>query len=213
MKLRLTLAAAVAAVAVVLPASAFAHVTLHPNAVPSGGFTVVNVVVPNERGGPATTKIDVKFPSRFIFLSPQDVPGWNVKVINRKLAKPVTVFGEQHTTEVDRVVWSSSTGIAKGRFMQFPLSVAVPAAKAGSLLTFKALQTYSNGEVVRWIGTPSADTPAPQVLVRSAKSPVQDYPAGVSAARMTMSTMHVAGAALIGLLGIGGGLALYRKRK
>jgi uncharacterized protein YcnI len=147
----------------------------------------------------------------FIFLSPPAVPGWSVKVINRKLAKRVTVFGEQHTTEVGRVVWTSGKGIAKGQFMQFPVSVAVPAAKAGSLLTFKAVQTYSNGEVVRWIGSPSADTPAPQVLVRSASSPVQDYPGGVSAARK-QSSMHVSSAALIGLLGVGGGLAPYRRR-
>jgi periplasmic copper chaperone A len=211
MKVRLALAAAVAA-AVVIPTSAFAHVTLHPNALPSGGFTVVNVVVPNERGGPATTKVDVQFPAGFIFLSPQDVPGWKVQVINRKLAKPVTVFGEQHTTEVGRVVWTSTSGVKKGRFMQFPLSVAVPTMKTGSLLTFKALQTYSNGEVVRWIGSPSADTPAPQVLIRAASSPVQDFPGGVSAARKTTGTMHMQGAAIIGLLGLGG-LAYFRKRR
>jgi uncharacterized protein len=33
----------------------------------------------------------------------------------------------------------------------------------GKSLTFKALQTYSSGEVVRWIGAPDADEPAPQV--------------------------------------------------
>jgi uncharacterized protein len=35
--------------------------------------------------------------------------------------------------------------------------------KAGQTLTFKALQTYSNGDVVRWIGAPDADEPAPRV--------------------------------------------------
>ena len=35
--------------------------------------------------------------------------------------------------------------------------------KPGAKLTFKALQTYSNGEVVRWIGAADADEPAPQV--------------------------------------------------
>jgi uncharacterized protein YcnI len=211
MKLRLTIAAALAA-AIIVPGSAFAHVTLHPNALASGGFTVVNVVVPNERGGPATTRLDVQFPSGFIFLSPQAVPGWSVKVINRTLTTPVTVFGKKHTTEVDRVVWSSTKGIAKGQFMQFPLSVAVPAAKSGSLLTFKALQTYANGEVVRWIGSPSADTPAPQVLIRSSNSPVQDFPAGVSAARKAAGSLRLGAAALFGMLGVGT-LAAYRRRR
>ena len=40
--------------------------------------------------------------------------------------------------------------------------------KAGDTLTFKALQTYSNGEVVRWIGAPDSEEPAPQVSVVAA---------------------------------------------
>ena len=49
------------------------------------------------------------------------------------------------------------------------------------------MQTYSNGKVVRWIGNPSAEEPAPQVLVRPAKSPVLDYPAGATAAKQGMT--------------------------
>jgi MYXO-CTERM domain-containing protein len=87
----------------------------------------------------------------------------------------------------------------------------VPSIKAGTLLTFKAIQTYSNGKVVRWIGSPSTSDPAPQVLVKAATAPVQDFPGGVSAARK-MSSAHIAGAALVGLLSVGG-LALYRRRR
>lgn len=32
-------------------------------------------------------------------------------------------------------------------------------------LTFKALQTYDDGEVVRWIGAPDSEKPAPRVSV------------------------------------------------
>jgi uncharacterized protein YcnI len=208
LKKHLVIAAAVAALAA--PAAASAHVTVHPNALPSGGFTVITVRVPNERDKAGTTKVDVQLPHGFIFVSYQKVPGWTTTLINRKLSKPVTVFGEKHTTEVGRVVWTGGR-IAPGQFMDFPLSVAVPTAKAGSTLTFKALQTYSNGEIVRWIGSPSADEPAPQVLVRSKDAPVQDYPAGVPAARKT-SSAHIAGAAVgIGFLAFGG-LALLRRR-
>ena len=48
--------------------------------------------------------------------------------------------------------------------MDFPLSVQVP-DKAGTTLTFKALQTYDDGKVVRWIGPAGSDEPAPQVKV------------------------------------------------
>ena len=92
------------------------------------------------------------------------------------------VFDDISTQQVSRVVWTARGGkIGPGQFQSFPMSMLVPKAKAGTLATFKALQTYSNGEIVRWIGSPSADEPAPQVLITAANSPVQDYPAGVSA--------------------------------
>jgi uncharacterized protein YcnI len=209
MKLSIALAATVAALAV--PAAAFAHVTVHPNALPSGAEGVMTIDVPNELDGPATTKIDVRFPAGFVDVSPEALPGWRVSVTYRKAAKPLTMDGVKHTTEVDQVIWSSKTGIAKGQFAQFPILASAPEAKTGTVLTFKALQTYATGKVVRWIGSPGTDTPAPQVVVKAASQPAQDFPAGVSAAKKN-STMHVAGAALIGLLGVGG-LALYRRRR
>ena len=58
--------------------------------------------------------------------------------------------------------------LAPGQFQDFPLSVQIP-GKAGEELTFKAVQTYDNGEVVRWIGAPESEHPAPQVLVTAAE--------------------------------------------
>jgi uncharacterized protein len=178
MKTRIAAAAACVACVWVVPAQA--HVTLHPNAVPAGGFTVLDVRVPNERDNAKTTKVDVKFPSGFLFVSYAPLSGWDVKVTFRKLAKPVTVFGEKITQEADHAIFTTKgKGLAPGQFIEFPLSVAVP-EKAKSPLTFKALQTYSNGEVVRWIGAPDAESPAPQVAVVGAKDPISDIPAGVA---------------------------------
>jgi uncharacterized protein len=199
--------------AALLASAAQAHVTVHPNALPAGGFQVVDVRVPNERPVP-TTKVDVKFPAGFLFLSYQPVPGWKTQVIYRKLAKPVTVFGERYTREVDRVVWSGGR-IRPGQFVEFPLSVRIPEAKGGTTLTFKALQTYSSGEIVRWIGNPSADEPAPQVLVRDANSPVEDYPAGINAAkkaRTTQSRSTLYGIAVALPLAALVGIGLVRRR-
>jgi hypothetical protein len=53
--------------------------------------------------------------------------------------------------------------------MDFPLSIQVP-GKGGDTLAFKALQTYSDGKVVRWIGSESSETPAPTLEVTSARS-------------------------------------------
>ncbi len=53
----------------------------------------------------------------------------------------------------------------------------MPDAAAGKVLTFKVVQRYSDGSVVRWIGTtPGADDPAPTVAVPREGSPVQDIP-------------------------------------
>jgi uncharacterized protein YcnI len=217
MKRRLTIAAAVSAVALAVAGAAQAHVTVHPNVLPSGGFTVIDVRVPNERPTASTVRVDVQLPSGFIFLSYQPMPGWSTKVIYRKLAKPVTVFGEKFTREVDRVVWSSrGSRIQPGEFVEFPLSVAMPSGKKGSLLTFKALQTYSNGEIVRWIGSPSADEPAPQVMLAGADDSIADYPAGVSVAKKRQtSSLHPALGFVIGipLLGVAGVAVLRWRRR
>ena len=89
-------------------------------------------------------------------------------ITKRKLDRPVEMFGEQISEEVDRVTFTARGDravIAPGQFRDFGLSVGVPDGKPGAKLTFKALQTYEGGEVVRWIGPPDADEPAPQVTL------------------------------------------------
>src|SRR3954464_6213201 len=166
------LVAATAVAALALPAAAQAHVTLQPNRAPAGAFTVLDVRVPTERDNASTAKVDVQFPAGFAAASYQAVPGWRVRVIKKKLATPIKTDDGPITEGISRMVWtrtSRAAGIKPGQFQDFPISVQIP-GKAGDTLTFKALQTYSNGEVVRWIGAPSADQPAPQVKVVAAPS-------------------------------------------
>ncbi len=191
--------------------AAQAHVTLHPNAVPSGAFVVVDINVPNESDSASTVKLDVKLPPGILSASIQPVPGWQTRVITQKLAKPVKVEDEMVTTRVDRIVFSRGR-IGPGQFQSFPVSLLLPEAKPGTLLVFKALQTYSNGKIVRWID-PTAEEPAPQLLIRPASSPSLDYPAGVAAAKAGLG--HTLKGVAVGLpLGAFGlYLALRRRRK
>jgi periplasmic copper chaperone A len=150
-----------------VPAGANAHVTLQPSEVAAGDFTVLDVRVPNERDDSATTKVDVQFPPGFIFASYQPLPGWSVNVQMEKLPKPITSHGEKITEQVAQMTWTANgaaNAIQAGQFLDFPVSVQIP-DEAGETLTFKALQSYDNGEVVRWIGGPESDEPAPQVAV------------------------------------------------
>ena len=165
-------AATIAAAALALPGAAQAHVTLQPEEAPAGGFTRMDVRVPNEDDKAGTTKVAVQMPPGFYFVSYEPKAGWSVKVTKRKLDKPVEQFGEKITEEVGQVTLTGDgkTGIVRpGQFEDFGLSVGVPKGKAGSKLTFKATQTYDNGEVVRWIGAPDADKPAPQVTLTPAE--------------------------------------------
>ena len=158
--------AAVAGAAMLLPASAQAHVTLNPREAPAGGFTQLDVRVPNERDDASTVKVDLKLPDGFAFASYEPKEGWSVKVYKSKLAEPIQTDDGAIDEQVSRIVWTGSgKGVGKigpGEFANFPLSVQVP-DKPDTTLTFKALQTYSSGEVVRWIGDESSDTPAPTV--------------------------------------------------
>ena len=179
MKRLLTLPLAAAALG--LAPAAQAHVTMHPNVLPTGQFVQLVVRVPSERSDADTTRVDVQLPPGFIFVSYEPVPGWAVKIVYRKLSQPITVFGEQHDQEVDQVIWTGGK-IASGEFIDFPLSVSLPNGDPGTRLTFKVLQTYSSGEVVRWIGAPSSESPAPQIMLAGKNAPAQDVPAGPTAA-------------------------------
>jgi uncharacterized protein YcnI len=169
MKIKLTVAV-VAVLALATPAGAGAHVTLQPSEAAAGDFTMLSVRVPNETDDAATTEVAVQFPPGFVFASYQPVAGWSVEVKMAKLAKPITSHGEEITEQVSQMTWTADNakaGIQPGQFQDFPISVQIP-GEAGDTLTFKALQTYDDGEVVRWIGAPESEEPAPQVAVTEA---------------------------------------------
>jgi periplasmic copper chaperone A len=206
------------------PAAAQAHVTLQPKTAAAGAYTVENVRVPNETGDAVTTKVDVQLPPGFASASYEAVSGWTVAVTKRKLATPVQTDDGPVNEEVGRITWTAdrkADGVQPGQFRDFPLSVQIP-GKAGDTLTFKALQTYSDGEVVRWIGTPDADHPAPQVAVLAAANDASHATVAKTAAVTSAPAAHdddgaskgLAIAALVaGLLGIAiGGAALVRRR-
>lgn len=157
----LLLVALLAAVAV--PAAG-AHVTVNPREVPAGSFARFDVRVPNERPNADTVKLTIQIPEGLEFVSFLPKPGWKRTVETEKLDEPVTNDeGETITERIASVTWEGGR-IAPGEFDEFGLSAKVPEA-AGTELVFPAVQTYSNGEVVRWIGPADADEPASRVTL------------------------------------------------
>ncbi|GHE60219.1 uncharacterized protein YcnI [Streptomyces sp. 2132.2] len=160
---RVSFAAALAAGTVlVLSGTAFAHVSVQPGDAAKGGYATINFKVPNERDNASTTQLEVNFPvdQPLTSVMPQDIPGWTVTVEKSKLDKPLTVHGKQVNEAVTKVTWSGGK-IEPGKFQQFPVSVGKLPDNADQMV-FKAIQTYDNNEVVRWIEETKAGAAEPQ---------------------------------------------------
>jgi len=170
-------AVALAATALLaLPASAQAHVSLHPNVVPAGANATIDLRVPNEQTSAKTVKVAVQFPPGFLDVVTGHLPGWSTEVKTEKLATPVKTDEGTVDSQVTEVVWtadSTADGGPPAQFVNLPFLTAFP-DQAGRMLTFKTVQTYSNGDVSRWIGTSDSDSPAPTLDVTAAGSALQD---------------------------------------
>lgn len=163
-------AAGVPALLVATATSASAHVSVNPDSAPAGGYSKLTFKVPNESDSDSTTKLQVFLPTDqpLEAVSVQPHAGWTYAVEKTKLAKPLTDHDGNTVTEaVSEVRWtadSASTAIEPGEFDEFSISVG-PLPDSGTL-TFKTLQTYSDGSVARWIDEDgSGEKPAPTLEV------------------------------------------------
>lgn len=168
-------AVVVAVVAALLAAqAASAHVTVNPNEWEAGGFARFAVRVPNERDDADTIEVTVRFPQSIISASFQPMPGWERSIEMEPLDEPIEDEGEQITEHIASVTWTGGR-IRPGEFEEFGVSFRVPETP-GKDLVVPALQTYSNGEVVRWVGPPDSEAPAPIVTVTEPAGEEGDQP-------------------------------------
>jgi uncharacterized protein YcnI len=185
---------------VALPAIAQAHVSLHPNEVPTGSFATLDIRVPNEKEGANTVKLAVQVPPGFLDVSTEYMPGWTSKVVTGKLAKPIQTEDGEVTEQVREVIWTGDGKqglIPPGQFLDFGISTEIPGSE-GEELSFKTLQYYDNGEVVRWIGGPNSEEPAPQIDVTAAGGVLQDVAGSETAPPAPSATASEGGEAASG---------------
>ncbi|MEU4118333.1 YcnI family protein [Kitasatospora sp. NPDC028055] len=162
---RLAAVALTAAASVVaLAGPAFAHVTVNPGSAAQGGYTAVDFRVPNESDTASTVKLEVNLPLDHPLASVRTLPlpGWTAAVEKAKLDKPIKVHGNDVNEAVSKITWTADPGtkIAPGQFQEFRVSLGPLPTDADSMV-FKALQTYDNGDVVRWIDEAAAGQPEP----------------------------------------------------
>ncbi|HEX3336820.1 MAG TPA: YcnI family protein [Jatrophihabitans sp.] len=184
MKRLALITAAVLAALLALAGPAFAHVTVTaPGAVRGGSDQEITFRVPVEENID-TTAVTVQLPTDTPIASVDvlPVPGWTHAQQTTKLAKPIKTDDGDITTAVSQITWTAAPGqgLKPGEYGEFTIIAGLlPDAKS---LTFKALQTYSDGSVVRWIevaapgSTTEPDHPAP-VLDLAASAPASSAPA------------------------------------
>lgn len=147
---------------------AHAHVTLNPDKSEPGSYEKYDVRVPVEKDA-HTNKVELEVPE-----------GVNISTV-----KPV--FGWKHTFDKDedgnitKITWSAfDKGIGVNEFMEFPIVVANPEEEG--TFTWKAIQSYDNGEVVEWTDEDKdADTPAPTTEVKKGASDSEGTTGGTTA--------------------------------
>lgn len=175
-RLRPLVVAALAAATLALAAlPAGAHVTVQPATAPKGGYQILSFSVPNEEDAANTVKLEVQLPAKYPIASVrvQPLPGWTADVQTSTLAKPIKTDDGEITQAVSDVTWTANEGgLTPGQFQLFTIS-AGPLPTNTSKLTFKAIQTYSNGDVVSWIqqsvkGAPEPEHPAPTLKLTKA---------------------------------------------
>jgi periplasmic copper chaperone A len=171
---------------VLLAVPAFAHVTVNPGTATQGGYTKLTFRVPNEKDTGNTVAVEVDLPqdTPIASVALKPVPGWTAVATKSKLATPIKGDDGEITEAVTKIVWTASadSAIKPGQFQEFDVS-AGPLPKVDQVV-FKALQTYSDGEIVRWIEAPNSTTPpdhpAPTLKLTQAAGSTDSNVASVS---------------------------------
>jgi periplasmic copper chaperone A len=140
--------------------AASAHVETDPGQAPRGAATAfIAFQVPNEEVSAGVVKLQVMFPTEHpitdAIITP--MPGWSAQVNSIKLNKPVHQNNSEVTQAVQTIIWSANPGsqIAPGMSVRFSV-LAGPMPENTDQLLLPAVQTYSNGDVVKWNQPPPA---------------------------------------------------------
>ncbi|WP_091348859.1 YcnI family protein [Micromonospora rhizosphaerae] len=163
-----TLLAAVVASVLGWPAAARATevtVTTAPGQVHQGDAVEVTFVLPEERPGARTDRIEITLPADAPVgeVYPMSVPGWAPRITTRTLDQPVAGM---HAAGVDRVtdavVWTRAPGAQAGPAR---LALAMGPMPWTERLSFRVVQRYSDGTVVRWADPAGGAHPAPALTL------------------------------------------------
>jgi len=193
-----------------LTTPAWAHVTVHPQSVHAGAADIELVFrVPNERDDADTVALQVYFPADLPLASVDVLPltGWTERVNTRTLSTPLQTDDGPVSQVVGDITWTATAGgIAPGQYGDFTVAAGRAPVTPGAVV-FKALQTYSSGEIVRWIQVatsqdPQPDFPAPVLTVTAAAPASPTVAVGSGSEALAVAALVVAGLALAGVVAL-----------
>ena len=199
---RVTTVLTAAAAALLIGAGpALAHVTVNPGTAAPGSYSKLTFRVPNESDSATTMKLEIQIPTDTPFGSvrAKETPGWTAALTKTKLPAPVTQGTLNLTEAVTQIVFTAdpgTDGVGLNEFAEFDISVG-PVPDVPSI-SFKAIQTYSDGTVVNWAdptppGGEEPEHPAPVLTVTSGGAAPTVHDHGVDAAVGTTSSASSAG--------------------
>ncbi len=145
-----------AALALLLPCAASAHVVLsEPEGAP-GGYYVGAFRVGHGCAGSPTTALRVEFPAETPNVKPQVKAGWTISIERERLATPAKGEGGATMTErVKSITWRGR--LDEAMFEEFFVRIQLPQREGA--LYLPSIQTCAKGEA-RWVEIPSDAKPA-----------------------------------------------------
>jgi uncharacterized protein YcnI len=123
--------------------AAAAHIQVRPAQAAPGDPVLWTVLIPSEEEA-GTRQVELAVPKDVLPFSFEDQPGWTRRI------RP------NRDGSVRSIVWRGRTpgdGLATFRFL-------ASAPEREGAIAWKAIQTYRDGDVVRWIGAAGSETPA-----------------------------------------------------
>lgn len=201
------LSAAVVVLFLAAPLAASAHVKITPNTAAAGDDIEVTFRVPNEEEKAGTVKVEIDLPTKTPFAGAeyQPVPGWTARIVEAKLPKPIRNDGVEVTEAPVKIIYTANPGveIKVGQFQEFPVALDLT-PDVGSV-EFPTIQTYSNGDVVKWDEPTPADgdepdNPAPTLYIND--DPPTDTESGVTIAATNNAASTASSALILGTAGL-----------
>jgi len=216
----------------VLAAPAAAHVTIDPPSVPKGSTVRLSFLVPDEEPPAKTNEVQIFFPpapNAIPGVSVEAKPGWTFTITNEHLTTPIVTDDGNIDTIVSSIDWkatSAASAIGKDEFGEFTIDADGIPTKTDQLV-FKAVQTYTNHQVVRWVdpvtpGGPDAVHPTPILQLTNPTSGNEATPTTTATgATTTSASTQDNSARALGIVGVVLGAlallaatgALMRKRR